>query len=112
ASKKSWTERTGLRHQWGRAHTSVMSTEVSSVAPSPSSVETWPALPLDRWRPTRETLHMYAQIAGKVRLALSPMEPQWGQVPFYVTARGLTTSPIPYGDRTFSIAFDFVAHEL
>jgi hypothetical protein len=55
---------------------------------------------------------MYLQIAGKVRLALSPMEPQWGQVPFYVTSRGLTTSPISYGDRTFSISFDFVAHEV
>jgi hypothetical protein len=55
---------------------------------------------------------MYTQIAGKVRLALSPMEPQWGQVPFYVTSRGLTTSPIAIGERTFSISFDFVAHEV
>src|SRR5262249_55443882 len=104
--------------RWGRvatggkaAQTSVMP-EVSPVVPSPSAVHPWPPLTLDAWRPTRETLHMYAQIAGKVRLALAPMEPQWGQVPFYVTSRGLTTSPISYGDRTFSIAFDWVAHEL
>ena len=60
-----------------------------------SNDDAWPELPYEAWLPTRETLHMYMQIVGKVRLTLSPMEPQWGQVPLYVTARGLNTSPIP-----------------
>ena len=55
----------------------------------------WPALPYEDWRETKDTLHMYMQVLGKLRLALSPPEPQWGHVPLYVTARGLTTSPIP-----------------
>jgi hypothetical protein len=55
---------------------------------------------------------MYTQIVGKVRLALAPTWNQWWHVPFYVTTRGFTTSPIPYGHRTFSIAFDFVEHAL
>lgn len=74
--------------------------------------DAWPPLPLDAWKETRDTLHMYTQVVGKVRLALAPMEPQWAQVPLYVTARGLSTSPIAHGDRTFSIDFDLVAHEL
>jgi hypothetical protein len=93
------------------------STHLGSVpteaAPSASpDRDEWPALPLDAWRPTRDTLHMYAQVVGKLKLALLPMEPQWGQVPFYVTSRGLTTSPLPYGSRTFSVTFDLIAHEL
>src|SRR5262249_54022528 len=63
-------------------------------------------------RDTRDTLHMYTQVVGKVRLALAPMEPQWGQVPLYVTSRGLSTSPIPCRDRTFTLDFDLLAHEL
>jgi hypothetical protein len=47
----------------------------------------WPALPYEEWHGTRDTLHMYAQVIGKLRLALSPFEPQWGNVPFYLTAR-------------------------
>ena len=75
-------------------------------------VDEWPALPYDEWRPTRDTLHMYTQIVGKLRLALSPFEPQWANVPLYVTARGLTTSPVPLGLRTFDAEFDFVDHDL
>ena len=75
-------------------------------------MDEWPALPYDDWRPTRDTLHMYAQIVGKLRLALSPFEPQWANVPLYVTARGLTTSPVPLGLRTFDAEFDFVDHQL
>jgi Family of unknown function (DUF5996) len=74
--------------------------------------EVWPALPLGAWKETRDTLHMYTQVVGKVRLACAPMEPEWGQVPLYVTVRGLTTSPIPFGDRTFAIDFDFIGHQL
>src|SRR5438874_1220337 len=64
----------------------------------------WPALPYEEWRETKDTLHMYAQVIGKLRLALSPPEPQWAHVPLYVTARGLTTSPIPVGLRTIDLA--------
>jgi Family of unknown function (DUF5996) len=72
----------------------------------------WPALPLDAWEPTRATLHMWTQIVGKVRLALSPPVNHWWQVPLYISARGLTTSPIPCGGDTFEILFDFVAHNM
>ena len=75
-------------------------------------MDEWPALPYDEWRHTRDTLHMYAQIVGKLRLALSPFEPEWANVPLYVTARGLTTSPVPLGLRTFDAEFDFVDHQL
>jgi uncharacterized protein DUF5996 len=71
----------------------------------------WPELPYATWRDTRDTLHMYLQVIGKVRLALAPMEPQWGQVPLYVTARGLNTSPIPHpGAGVFDIDVDLVEH--
>lgn len=72
----------------------------------------WPALPLAEWRDTYATLHMWMQIVGKTRLALAPMENHWWQVPFYVTPRGLTTSVIPYGKRTFAVDFDFLDHAL
>ena len=72
----------------------------------------WPALPLDSWKDTCETLHMWTQVVGKVRLALTPLVNHWWNVPLYVTARGLTTSRIPYGARAFELRFDFVAHEL
>ena len=72
----------------------------------------WPALPYQDWRETRDTLHMYTQVVGKLRLALSPFEPEWANVALYVTARGLTTSPIPVGLRTIDAEFDFVDHAL
>lgn len=74
--------------------------------------DVWPSLPLAEWRATCDTLHMYAQIAGKIRLALAPNEPEWAQVPLYVTARGLTTSVMPIGDRVFEIDFDLIAHKV
>ncbi len=58
----------------------------------------WPALPLEKWSDTYHTLHMWTQIVGKVRLALSPHINHWWEVPLYVSARGLNTSPIPYGN--------------
>jgi hypothetical protein len=67
----------------------------------------WPPLPYEEWRETRDTLHLYTQVVGKLRLALSPFEPQWMNVPLYVTARGLSTSPMPVGDRTLEGEFDF-----
>jgi Family of unknown function (DUF5996) len=74
--------------------------------------ERWPALPFSEWKDTYATLHMWTQIVGKVRLALGPnLNHCWG-VAFYVTARGLTTSPIPYGKGIFEVQFDFIAHSL
>jgi len=74
--------------------------------------EVWPSLPYEEWKDTYATLHMWTQIVGKIRLALSPMVNHWWQVTLYVTPRGLTTSPIPYGNRTFEILFDFIDHNL
>lgn len=74
--------------------------------------EAWPSLPLEAWADTCATLHLWTQIVGKVRLAQSPQLNHSWHVTLYVTARGLTTSPIPYGLRTFQIDFDFIAHEL
>ena len=72
----------------------------------------WPALRVDDWTETRDTLRMWLQIVGKVRLAKAPMVNHWWQVPLYLTPRGLTTSVIPDGPRTFEIEFDFCTHEL
>ncbi len=74
--------------------------------------EAWPALPVAQWQATRDTLHMWMQIVGKVRLALAPKINHWWEVPLYVTARGLGTSPIPYHDDAFEMDFDFIDHEL
>ena len=74
--------------------------------------ETWPALPFDEWRETLATLHMWTQVVGKVRLAQAPQLNHWWQVPLYVTSRGLTTSPVPHGHRTFQVDFDFIDHRL
>jgi len=72
----------------------------------------WPPLPLDAWQDTRDTLHRWTQIVGKIRMTLTPLINHWWNVPLYVTARGLTTSSIPYGDRWFDMELDFVAHVL
>ncbi|WP_255953113.1 DUF5996 family protein [Streptomyces odontomachi] len=80
--------------------------------PAMQGVEEWPTLPLDEWADTRDTLHMWTQIVGKVRLALAPMTNHWWQVPLYVSTRGLTTSAIPYGDHSFELEFDFHDHQL
>ena len=76
------------------------------------SPECWPALPLDSWRETCATLHMWTQIVGKVRMRLTPLVNHWWNVPLYVTPRGLTTSNIPYGTRSIEIRFDFLAGRL
>ena len=80
--------------------------------PTGSRLEAWPSLPLEAWRETCATLHMWTQIVGKIRLAQSPWVNHSWHVTLYVTARGLTTSPIPYGTRTFQVDFDFIAHQL
>jgi hypothetical protein len=81
-------------------------------AREPSST-TWPSLPVDDWAPTRDTLQLWTQIVGKIRLAHTPLLNHWWNVPLYVTARGLTTSLMwTDDDRGFEIDFDFVSHEL
>jgi hypothetical protein len=72
----------------------------------------WPRLPVAGWQETRDTVHMWTQIVGKVRLALAPTTNQWWHVPLYVDAVGLTTSLMPYQQIGVEIAFDFTAHEL
>jgi Family of unknown function (DUF5996) len=74
--------------------------------------DAWPPLPLAEWQATRDTLHMWTQVVGKVRLALTPHVNHWWQVPLYVTARGLSTSPIPCSQGIFEVEFDFIAHVL
>lgn len=72
----------------------------------------WPPLPYASWQPTCETLHMWTQIVGKVRLALTPLVNHYWNVPLYVSARGLTTSAIPWRGSTFELEFDLVDHRL
>jgi len=74
--------------------------------------ETWPDLPLAAWSETCETLHRWTQIVGKVRLVSTPLVNHWWNVTLYVTPRGLTTSPIAHGMRTFEMTFDFIEHRL
>jgi hypothetical protein len=74
--------------------------------------ECWPSLTLESWKDTYATLHMWTQMVGKVRLRLTPLINHWWNVPLYVTARGLTTSRIPYGHRAFELWFDFKRHQL
>ena len=74
--------------------------------------EPWPSLPLDAWSDTCATLHLWTQIVGKIRLAQSPWVNHGWSVALYVTARGLTTSPIPCGTRDFQVDFDFIDHRL
>jgi hypothetical protein len=74
--------------------------------------EPWPALPFADWRETAATLHMWTQIIGKIRLTQSPWLNHSWHVTLYVTPRGMTTGTIPHGERTFSVDFDFIAHQL
>ena len=74
---------------------------------------TWPDLEWEDWKDTAETLHMYMQIVGKTRLELTPLQNHWWNVPFYLTARGLWTSPMPLPDGTlFDVEFDFLSHAI
>ena len=73
---------------------------------------TWPSLLLEEWKDTCATLHMWTQVVGKVRLEQTPLVNHWWNVPLYVSARGLTTTAMPHGDKTFEMEFDFIEHEL
>jgi hypothetical protein len=88
---------------------------VRSSAPSTTSISgpaEWPELPLDEWQDTQATLHRWLQIVGKTRLKLAPYINHYWHVTLYLTARGLTTSPMPYGVRTFEVELDFIDHQL
>jgi hypothetical protein len=80
--------------------------------PSPAIQETWPALPYEAWRETYDALHLWTQVVGKVRLALSPWLNHSWQSPLYVSARGLTTGLIAHGARALDLEFDFIDHAL
>lgn len=81
--------------------------------PAPGSdVTAWPNLPLEAWKDTYDTLHMWTQIVGKIRLGLAPPINHWWHTTLYVSAVGLTTSAMPYGDRLLEIEFDFLEHKL
>lgn len=77
-----------------------------------SDREVFPPLPLEEWEDTKDTLQLFLQIVGKIRLGLFPKKNHWWHVPFYVSPRGLTTRAIPYGARNFSMDFDFLDHAL
>jgi hypothetical protein len=79
---------------------------------NPVALEVWPSLPLEEWKETYATLHMWTQIVGKIRLAQSPLVNHWWNVSLYVTPRGLTTTAMPHGTRDFDMTFDFIAHRL
>lgn len=70
----------------------------------------FPELPIENWEQSKNTLHIYLQIIGKIRLKLFPKMNHWWHVPFYVSTKGLTTRPIPYKDKQFEMWFDFVDH--
>src|SRR5437868_7634578 len=72
----------------------------------------WPELPLAEWEDTYHTLHMWTQIVGKIRLGLTPLQNHWWNTALYVSARGLTTSAIPYQGRAFELQFDLLEHRL
>lgn len=77
-----------------------------------NKTENYPPLPLNEWQETNDTVHMWTQIVGKIRLVNTPLTNQWWNVPLYVTPRGLTTSAMPFGDKSFTIDFDFLSHKL
>jgi hypothetical protein len=78
----------------------------------PEIDDVFPPLPLGEWEKTKNTLHRYAQIVGKVRLSCAPFQNHWWHVPLYVSTVGLRTGPMPHGDLTFEIEFDFVDHHV
>jgi hypothetical protein len=75
-------------------------------------MNSWPELKFAEWQDTLATLHMWTQVVGKIRLELTPLINHWWNVPLYVSARGLTTTSMPYGDRALEIVFDFIDHKL
>jgi hypothetical protein len=78
----------------------------------PARTDAWPSLMVDEWTATRDTLHMWTQIVGKIRMVHMPLINHWWQVTLYVNPRGLTTGAVPYRDAVFDMEFDFVSHML
>ena len=76
------------------------------------SAAEWPELPYASWTDTLDTLHMVLQILGKVRVALSPKEPEWAHITLYVSTRGLTTGPVPSAAGLLEVEADFVDHQV
>ena len=76
----------------------------------PARTYDWPSLMVDEWTATRDTLHMWTQIVGKIRMAHMPLINHWWQVTLYVSPRGLTTGAVPYRNAVFDMEFDFVNH--
>jgi len=85
---------------------------VSLQGPVATLAEAWPELPYEAWRDTKDTLHMELQVVGKLRLALTPFEPQWANVPLYLTARGLTTTPMPAQGSSLEVQVDLIEHQV
>src|SRR3984957_12293679 len=77
-----------------------------------SDPQIWPELPLNEWLATYQTLQLWTQIVGKIRLTLNPKVNHWWSASLYVSPRGLTTSTVPYGSEAFEIEFDFIEHQL
>lgn len=77
-----------------------------------ATVDPWPPLPYEEWRPTLDNLHLCSQVVGKIRLALAPMEPQWNQVPLQITSRGLWSPPLTARGVGFDIEMDLLAHQV
>ncbi|TPE42911.1 DUF5996 family protein [Pontibacter mangrovi] len=85
---------------------------MSSATAIPPVLDEFPPLPLEEWESTKDTLHLYLQVIGKIRLKLMPRRNHWWNVTLYVSSRGLATGPIPYKFYTFECAFDFIDHQL
>ena len=87
-------------------------TDATNTDMDPARTEVWPNLPYEEWQDTYDTLHMWAQVVGKIKLRLMPPINHWWQVALYVSPRGLTTSKIPYQNGSFEIELDFLDHQL
>src|ERR1700678_1220519 len=87
----------------------IVSVELEEMA---TNLDPWPELPLAAWKDTYDTLHMWTQIVGKIRMTLTPLINHYWNATLYVSARGLTTSAIPYPRGIFEMEFDFIAHKL
>jgi hypothetical protein len=85
---------------------------MSAATDTSADKQAWPSLAYADWQDTCNTLHLWTQVAGKIKLALAPLVNHWWQIVLYVTARGLTTGAMAYRGRVLQIDFDFIAHEL
>jgi hypothetical protein len=105
-------EQQGAELSGSRYHEACLYSKGTAMNSIDQDANLWPELKWANWSKTAETLHMWTQIVGKTRLALSPLQAHWWNVPLYVSARGLSTSAMPYGKELLEIEFDFVSHHL